>query len=170
MTTPGDPIQDFWALACRYAHVSDLDVYLGTPWGKAVAPQTWSFGDTPELADRLLELVLDGTKTATSGLESEYVDAGEPLPRPGDLAIVLDGAGTPRALVRTVEVVVVPFGEVTPTQAAAEGEGDRTLTSWRAEHRSAWEARGQEVDDATRVVWERFKVVFPASGSNVRHR
>jgi len=158
----GDPIQDFWARACRFAPGSDLEAHLGT-LGEAVAPRTRSFGETPELADDQLASVLDGSKTATSGLESEYVDANEPLPRPGDLAIVVDGTGAPRALIRTEEVAVVPFGEITAMQVTAEGEWDRTLDSWRAEHRSAWETDGHVVDDATPVVLERFKVVFPVS-------
>ena len=155
-------LQRFWELTQRYAHVGEFDVYIGKSWSQAVPPPTWSFGDSPELADELLELVLDGKKTATTGLYQEYLDADEPLPKPGELSIILDGSGVPRALVREREVKVVPFGEVTAEMAAMEGEGDRSLESWRRVHQEVWQQRGHPLDDSTEVVWERFKVLFPA--------
>ena len=41
------------------------------------------FGDSPEMADELLGLVLLGTKTATAGLAQDDAAAGEVLPEPG---------------------------------------------------------------------------------------
>ena len=98
----------------------------------------WAFGDNPELADELLALVLSGAKTATADLVVTYEEAGEPIPVVGDLSIVLDGAGAPRALLRTTKVDVVPFSAVTAEHARLEGEGDRTLATWRAEHERYW--------------------------------
>ncbi len=155
-----DQIAQFWAVANRYAHIGEFDAFMGTPWGEAVPPPAWSFGDSPEMADRLANLVLTGDKTATTGLEEEYADADEPLPKQGDLSILLDGAGQPRALIRNLKVEVIPFGEVTAAQAAAEGEGDRTLESWRDGHRDFWSRAGYEIDDDSTVVWENFQVVY----------
>ena len=155
-----DRVNAFWEVAHRYADVGDLDVVMGRQWGEAVPPPSWAFGDSPELADRLLELVLTGRKTATSGLRQDYVDIGEPLPKVGDLSIIVDGEGRPRALVRNVEVREVRFGDVTPAQAAAEGEGDCTLESWREGHLEFWLREGYEVGDEDLVVWERFKVLY----------
>jgi len=155
-------LQRFWELTQRYAHVGDFDVYLGKSWSQAVPPPAWSFGDSPEQADDLLDLVLAGRKTATTGLYQEYLDEGEPLPRPGELSIILDGAGLPRALVREREVRVVPFGEVTAEMAALEGEGDRSLEYWRRVHRAVFQRPDRPIDDATVVVWERFKLLYPA--------
>ena len=56
-------------------------------------PPAWSFGATPEQADRLLGLVLDGTKTATASACATTRPTDEPLPESGTLGIVLDGAG-----------------------------------------------------------------------------
>ncbi|MDR0284006.1 MAG: ASCH domain-containing protein [Propionibacteriaceae bacterium] len=162
---PDSQLGEFWALTQRYAHVGDLDVVMGREWGGALPPPAWSFGDNPEVADDLLGLVLDGRKRATSGLKEEYEAEDEPLPRPGDLAILVDGAGRPRALIRDVEVRVTRWADVTAAQAAAEGEGDGTLAGWRAIHEAAWAGRGQSVTADTEVVWERFKVLYPASGS-----
>ncbi|MDR2974849.1 MAG: ASCH domain-containing protein [Propionibacteriaceae bacterium] len=155
-----DELQDFWSVASRYARLGDLEVFMGTPWSEALAPEAWSFGDSADLANELLALVLAGKKTATTGLYQEYVDEEEPLPKVGDLSIILDGASHPRALVRDQEVVITTFGDVTPEQAAAEGEGDRTLESWRQAHREVWERRGLAITDDTKVVWERFKVLY----------
>jgi uncharacterized protein YhfF len=156
-----DALQQFWRVARSRAGVGNADVYLGVPWGEAVPPPAWSFGDSPAVADELVELVLAGKKRATTGVKQEYDDQGEPLPRVGELSIIVDGSGTPRVLVRETEVRVVPFGEVTPGQAAAEGEGDLTLEWWRQTHRDVFARYGYPVDDDTLVVWERFDVLYP---------
>ena len=44
----------------------------------------WSFGDNPELADELLELVLTGKKTGTATLVIEVEREGEKMPEVGD--------------------------------------------------------------------------------------
>ncbi len=162
LTPAEDDLQRFWAVASRYARVGDMDVLIGTPWGQAVAPPAWSFGSTPEMADDLLGLVLAGAKTATSSLKQEYDDDSEPLPKANDLSIVLDGAGRPRALIRTTQVLLTRFGDLTAQQAAAEGEGDLSLDYWRQAHRRFWEAAGHTITDDSLVVWERFKLLHAA--------
>jgi uncharacterized protein YhfF len=133
----------------------------------ASVPLAWSFGDSPALADELLELTLRGEKTAMASALWEFEIDGDPLPQPGELAIVLDGAGAPRALIRTTEVEIVPFEDVSPEHAALEGEGDRSLDYWRAEHERAW--RGSlahtpyDFDTKMPVVCERFELLFPLS-------
>lgn len=86
------------------------------------------------MADDLLALVLQGRKTATSGALWDYEVAQEPIPEAGDLSIVVDGAGHPRALLATTAVDIVPFDEVTAAFAKAEGEGDLSLEYWRRVH------------------------------------
>ena len=49
--------------------------------------------------------------TDTSAV-AELEQVGLEVPRVGDLSIVVDGAGTPRALLRTTDVEVVPFEDV----------------------------------------------------------
>lgn len=158
-----DEIAEFWESARIQAGLGRIAVVGGLTVAEGVAPVAWSFGDTPELADELLTLVLDGTKTATSSALSEYDDEDAPLPREGDLSIVVDGAGHPKALIRTTEVAVVPFGEVTEEFATAEGEGPRTLESWRTEHTAFFRrALGLEtVPEDFMVVTERFELLYP---------
>lgn len=128
-------------------------------------PEAWAFGATTEQADELLNLVLSGIKTGTASSLWDHEHDGDPLPSPGELSIVLDGTGTPRALIRTTEVETIPFDEVSAEHAAAEGEGDRTLSHWRRAHQRFWEEhstspRGFEPDMP--VVCERFEVVWPS--------
>ena len=144
---------DFWALA-RTAH----------PGLPSEPPEAWAFGATAEQADELLALVLAGIKTATASSLQDYADDGEPLPAVGDLSIVLDGAGAPVAVLDVVAVEVTPFDEVTEEHARAEGEGDRTLASWRRIHEQFWRehsAHGFAPDMP--VVCERFRVLHAAS-------
>ncbi|HEY3791629.1 MAG TPA: hypothetical protein VGM09_07350, partial [Bradyrhizobium sp.] len=62
--------------------------------------ETFSFGDGPELANGLLELVLSGTKCATCWAESQGLLSAEV----GKMMVVLDGQGVPKAIVKTVEL------------------------------------------------------------------
>ena len=48
--------------------------------------------------------------------------------------VVEDGAGRPRAVLQTIELTQRRFDEVDAAFAHEEGEGDRTLASWRAAH------------------------------------
>lgn len=126
-------------------------------------PDTWAFGATREQADELMNLVLTGAKNGTTASLWDHEHDGDPIAKPGDLSIVLDGGGTPRLLIRTTYVEVVPFHEVSAEHAAAEGEGDRSLASWRQVHRRFWEQhstdpRGFAPDMP--VVCERFEVLW----------
>ena len=107
-----DELADFWQVARVRAGLGKVAAVTGPGVTATMVPPTWSFGDGPELADRLLALVLDGVKTATAGAEVEYAQSGEPLPVKGDVSIVVDSAGHPGALIRTTRVDVVPFDAV----------------------------------------------------------
>ena len=90
------------------------------PYADAV---TFRFGDSPELADELLALVLSGRKTATCGALRDYGGA-EPMPEVGRRDVVLDGSGRRAAVIETVEAIVRRFDEVDADFARDEGEGD----------------------------------------------
>ena len=108
-----------------------------------------------------------GTKTATSSALVEYQRDAVPLPRVGDLSIVLDGAEEPRAVSRTTAVEVTTFGRVDAAHAAAEGEGDGSLGHWRDQHAAYWGKRVEEAGDWP-VVLERFTLVHPRSSGGRR--
>ncbi|WP_313817384.1 ASCH domain-containing protein [Citricoccus sp.] len=126
-------------------------------------PEAWAFGATPDHADALLALVLDGTKTGTASSGWDYEATGEPIPAAGEFSIILDGGGRPRAVIETTDVRVVPFGEVDAAHARAEGEGDLSLAAWRAIHERYWRShsgnpRGWAPDMP--VICERFRLVY----------
>ncbi len=161
----GEAIQLYWEAVRAKARIGRLAVYMGTDLAAAVAPPAWSFGDDPRLADELLAHVLSGRKTGTSTALAE-LGPDEPLPRVGELSILLDGGGRPRALVRTSEVETVRFDEVDAAFAAAEGEDDLSLESWREQHEIYWRrVLGDDAfDPAMQVVTERFELLDPRVG------
>jgi uncharacterized protein YhfF len=125
----------------------------------------WSFGDSPELADELLRLVLIGKKTGTATLVIELEREGEKMPEVGDYNVILDGEGTPSAIIRTTAIAVKPFNEVKEAYAYSEGEDDRTLESWRRAHWKFWTRRGRKLGFTMRedllVICENFERVHP---------
>jgi uncharacterized protein YhfF len=128
-------------------------------------PPAEHFGDHPELTDELLGLVLAGTKTATAGLVAEFVHDGQPLPRIGSHWIACDSTGQPRAILRSTELRVGPFTSVDERFAFDEGEGERTLESWRADHSRYWSRvsakLGFEWTEQHDVIFERFELAWP---------
>ena len=125
-----------------------------------------TFGDSAEMADALLELVVEGTKRATASLVRNFEAAGEPLPRIGGHAVALDADGTPVLIWRTVDVRIGPLVSCDAAFAWDEGEGDRTLADWLDGHRRYFERQAQHSgftfdETTTPVVFERFRVVWP---------
>lgn len=152
----------FWEVARSHADLQGVPTYTGENAVGLLRPPAWSFGATPQQADELLALVLDGTKTATASARADYDQFDEPLPEPGLLGIVLDGQAHPRALVVTTEVRVTPFADVDEAHAREEGEGDRTLAHWRRVHERFFteHAAGGFAPDMP-VVLERFRRLYP---------
>ena len=123
---------------------------MQTKWGDL---ETFSFGDTPALADELAELVLKGRKHATCWAASDGKST-----EVGKRMVMLDGAGRPRAVLETVALTLCRFDEVNTSHAYDEGEDDRTLASWRRAHRKYFGRLGQFSEDM--LLWcERFRVV-----------
>lgn len=155
------PIETFWRLARRHAGLETVPGYFGQGPLEALAPPAWSFGAAPEIADELLELVLSGTKTATASAYADYEAEGEAVPVPGELSIVLDSHGSPRALLATTEVRVCAFDEVDAEHAYLEGEGDRSLESWRRVHEGVFAEHAHGgFSPQMSVVLERFELRY----------
>lgn len=124
------------------------------PYASAVA---FSFGDSPEMADELLALVLAGRKTATCGALRDYGGA-EPMPVVGRRDVVLDGAGRRAAVIETVEVTPRRFDEVDAAFARDEGEGDLSYGHWRDVHEAYFARNGGFAPDMI-LLCERFRLV-----------
>ena len=115
--------------------------------------RTFAFGDSPALADELVELVVRGIKTATCSTEDEQNTSA-----PGERWVVLDGRAEPRCVIETTEVTYRRFGEVDAAFAYDEGEGDRSLDYWRQAHRTYFGRLGKFREDMM-LMCERFRLV-----------
>ena len=126
------------------------------------------FGFPGSLRDRLVEAILRGEKTSTTGLYEECVRTGEALTSVGARALVVDSEGRGVAVIETTAVAVRRFGDVDLAFALDEGEGFETVAQWRAAHVRFFESPelaailGEPavvIDDDTLVVCERFRLV-----------
>ncbi len=115
---------------------------------------SFSFGDSPELADELLALVLAGKKTATCWAAAE----GDKGVEVGKRWVVKDGQGRARAILETVELTRRRFGDGDAAFAHDEGEGDRSLGYWRRAHANYFTRRG-EFAPGMELFCERFRLI-----------
>ena len=124
----------------------------------------WQYGCAQ---DKLAQLTLQGTKTATASSYPVYKAENEPVPAVGDYSIILDSQNQAVCIIQTTQIDIVPFYQVDEEQAYLEGEGDRTLTYWREVHRTFFESEMQSIHqkftEDMLVVFERFKIVYPKS-------
>lgn len=129
---------------------------------------TYAFAFPGPLRDRLVAAVLNGTKTATTGLLQDYEIDDEPLPVVGARAAVVNSAGRRVAVIEVTDVRVIRLGDVDLDHARDEGEGDDSVAAWRATHEEYWHGADYRdwlgdpeftVDDDTEAVLERFRVV-----------
>ncbi len=154
-------IDAFWADARIRGGLNPGSAYLGRTVDESLPPPVWAFGGDPARADDLVALVIAGTKTATSSARSDYGEDDD-LPTPGMLSILLNSAGHPRALLRTTEVSVKAFYDVSEEHAFAEGEGERSLSQWRDSHADFFADYTPEM----LVVLERFVVLTAHSSGH----
>ena len=112
------------------------------------------FGDGPELADELLDLILIGKKRATCWSAAQGVKGTVA----GGRWVVEDGQARPRAVLETVALSQRRFDQVDADFAAAEGEGDRSLAYWRDAHQAYFTKNGGFAPDM--LLWcERFALI-----------
>lgn len=127
-------------------------------------PVAECFGDSVEMADELVTLVLRGRKRATAGAVVDHERGQQPLPRVGDLWIAADGRGRPRAVLRTTEVRIGPLSSVDTAFAWDEGEGDRTREDWLVQHEHFFRRYLPTIDavfdEDLPTVFERFEVLW----------
>ncbi len=121
--------------------ITKKPAYQGKPY------DTFTFGDQP---NELLRLVLCGKKTATS-----CISRGKPS-QVGEINIILDSLGNAQAIIETTKVSIVPFNKVSAAFARKEGEGNRTLATWRKIHQAFWKG----IDPNTLLECEEFKLLY----------
>jgi uncharacterized protein YhfF len=159
---PTDPkrtpaVEVFWRAAC------DATPELDSNASYAV----WSFGDSQELCDHVLAETLAGRNRATASLKWDYESDPGRLPQVGDVAVVTDWAGAPRAVLVTRHVDIVRYADVDEDFARAEGYMADPLREWRDVHWAYFSRRcidlGRTPTPDMPVVCERFDLVYPSA-------
>lgn len=120
----------------------------------------WQFGGNPNY---LAQLVIDGIKTATCSAMVFYEIEQEPMPASGDYSVILNSNDEPVAIIKTVDVQIMPMNEVPEEFAIAEGEGDRTYRYWKEVHEEFFtkelQKLGLNFSEDIQLVCERFVLV-----------
>jgi signal transduction histidine kinase/uncharacterized protein YhfF len=88
--------------------------------------------------EQLIQLVLDGKKTAAISLAREWDLEGGP-PRIGQRLPVMDHKDHRWGTVEVVRILVVPFGQIDPDIVDPETAGISSIDDWRADQRSFYD-------------------------------
>lgn len=124
--------------------------------------EKWHFEMNEKACNYLLDLVLKGKKRATSSSLDGFKCNEEEIPKAGDLSVITDWNGHPGCIIRTTNVLVIPFKDITFEIAKKEGEDDN-LDSWRKNHIEFFKEEGKELgyqfNDNMKVVFEEFEVI-----------
>jgi uncharacterized protein YhfF len=127
-------------------------------------PSIGIFGNSRESSAKLIDLIINSDKRATTSLLWGWQAEGEIPAQVGELEIVVDWDKNPVAIIKYDEVFIIPFNEVTAEYAYDEAEGDRTLESWREGHWKffTWhcEMIGRIPEQTMPVVCTRFQLLF----------
>lgn len=124
---------------------------------KYPSANAWQFGDSPELANELADLIIKGIKTASCGSFATYQHE-EYAPRIGSYNIILDSQDVPVCVIRLVSMRLVRFCDVTADFSRREGEGDLSLEYWQNEHQKFFTREGY-FSDEMELIAEEFEVV-----------
>ena len=124
---------------------------------------SYYFCDTQKDADECADLVIKGIKQATSTSVWWLKKNNAAMPKVGDLNIVTDWNGHPKAIVEVTKVEQIKFKDITPEYAFIEGEGDKSLSYWKKVH---WEYYSREMspynvtpDENMIIICEYFRTI-----------
>jgi len=127
-------------------------------------PVSFYFCDNKKDADECADLVVNRVKRATSPSVWSIKKNKEKFPEIGDIAIVTDWEGFPKAIIRTIKVDIVKFKDISPEYAFLEGEGDKSLAYWRNVHLEYYSnemsAFGELPDDNMDIICEQFERIW----------
>ncbi|MCR5786351.1 MAG: ASCH domain-containing protein [Acholeplasmatales bacterium] len=124
--------------------------------------EKWHFEMNEKACNYLLDLVLKGQKKATSSSYEGLLLSGEEIPKIDSLSVITDWDGNPRCIIKTTNVRILPYKDITFDIAKLEGEDDN-LNSWRETHKKFFAEEGKELgyefNMNMKVVFEEFEVV-----------
>lgn len=147
------PITEFYKIDYNISfkefnsYINNLDVLKNNNLNSI---NRWTFGiDT----DKLVKLVLDGKKTATTSL-FEF----DSLSAEGDVSILTDSNNNDMCILKTKRVIVTEFKNITWDIAKLEGE-NISLEEWRKVHKDFFSKIDSSFNDDTEVIFEIFEVI-----------
>ena len=151
-----DTIIENYLLIKREQH-KNFD-YFTIPTGKVYGDimERWSFGTNN---DKLIELVLQGKKTATT---STY-NSNE-LPIIGEQSIITYSNGKDACLVETVDFIILKFKDIDESLSKLEGEGSHNI--WKKNHIDFFKKQNKNFNEETTVIFEIFKLVKDIKNTN----
>ena len=159
MTKNETAITEFWKKYCESLNSPDQSNCLKNK------PDSWGFGDSPEMADDLLNYVLTGEKTATSGMVLDFEHDGDPIPKIGDKSIILNGKDEPACIIEYTNVQLKKYNEVDKEFALKEAEGFKSLQDWQEVHWAFFSRRCEvlkvPLHDQIDLVCLEFKLIYP---------
>lgn len=116
-------------------------------------------------ANECARLINIGKKTASCSLKQGWDSDNEPLPKVGDLTVVLNWSQEPICMIKITDVSICPFNQVTAEFAKAEGEGDSSYAWWHKAHTQFFteyaKTIGATFNTSSELVLERFVKVYP---------
>jgi uncharacterized protein YhfF len=125
--------------------------------------EAFYFDTTRESANHLCNLVLEGKKKATASSLYYYQVSGDELPTVGGYSIITDFDSKPYAVIKTTDIHIIPYKDLTFDIVSREGEDD-SLASWQEKHRKYFMIDGKETgyifDEDMPVFFEDFEVVY----------
>lgn len=113
-------------------------------------PDRWTFGID---VDRLVNLVLDGKKTATTSLYDL-----DNISEVGDISILTDTKDNNICFIKTSNVIVTELKNITWDLAKLEGE-NKSLNEWKESHINYFKKLDPDFNENTRVIFEVFEVI-----------
>lgn len=118
-----------------------------------------------ETSETICGLVIAGEKTGTFSVPWLHASHPDTKPEIGDFVVLSNFGGEPRALLQTMALTLLTFGEIDASHTALDGPGVRDLDVWRGVHTNYWngllEPLGKSVADEMPVVAERFACLYP---------
>ena len=144
----------FWQAYCRHHGLNHA------------RHEVTEFRTPPDVADRLLALMVAGRMRATSGPTCYFREGrGEPVPEVGDYAVLLDRGKQPRLIWRTTGVTISPFRDVTDEFIWRSGQGTGERDDWLRRISGSFRLQekryGFEMHDRIETMFETLEVVWP---------
>lgn len=93
----------------------------------------WHYGEDEETANSILSEILSGKRRMISTVYEEYCEIADP--KPGDINVITDWAGTPKCVIRTTDAQIMDYGDVPFEIASSNMATQRWRTGRSAKER-----------------------------------